>query len=99
MTLKIGILTVSDRASRGEYEDKGNSPFGVVDMAGNVREWCLTDYENRTNDVNSKANSRVLRGGSWWGFRTGFFRCVYRYRNNPHSGSDDWGFRVARFNY
>ncbi|MEL7433666.1 MAG: molybdopterin adenylyltransferase [Chloroflexota bacterium] len=23
MTLKIGILTVSDRASRGEYEDKG----------------------------------------------------------------------------
>ena len=23
MTIKIGVLTVSDRASRGEYEDKG----------------------------------------------------------------------------
>ena len=28
-----------------QYEGKGDSPFGVVDMAGNVCEWCLTEYQ------------------------------------------------------
>jgi dienelactone hydrolase len=33
----------------------GITPFGAVDMAGNVREWCF----------NSTAGGRVVRGGSW----------------------------------
>jgi hypothetical protein len=48
-----------------QYEGKGDSPFGVVDMAGNVWEWCLTDYGNRTDDLHSVARFRALRGGSW----------------------------------
>jgi formylglycine-generating enzyme required for sulfatase activity len=77
------------------YEGKGDSPFGVVDMAGNVWEWCLTDYDTKTNDVNSDANRRVLRGGSWSNYGTDFFRCVYRSWSLPHSRDYGWGFRLA----
>jgi formylglycine-generating enzyme required for sulfatase activity len=80
-----------------QYEGKGDSPFGVVDMAGNVWEWCLTDYNNKTNDVNSGATSRVLRGGSWNDFNSVDFGCVSRLRNFPDDGYLSRGFRVSRF--
>lgn len=81
-----------------QYEGKGDSPFGVVDMAGNVWEWCLTDYDNKTNDVESNANNRVLRGGSWYDFITEFFRADYRARLSPGFRGYDRGFRISRFN-
>lgn len=80
-----------------QYEGKGDSPFGVVDMAGNVWEWCLTDYDNRTNDINSIANNRVLRGGSWDDSRIDWFRCVNRGRYSPHDWGDFRGFRLALY--
>lgn len=78
-----------------QYEGKGDSPFGVVDMAGNVWEWCLTDYNNKTNDMNSYAEFRGLRGGSWNGNNTGDFRCDYRGRGGPRDGDGSGGFRVS----
>jgi formylglycine-generating enzyme required for sulfatase activity len=78
-----------------QYEGKGDSPFGVIDMAGNVWEWCLTDYDNKTNDVNRSATYRVLRGGSWYYNYTDGFRCDYRGRGNPHVRSYDGGFRLS----
>jgi formylglycine-generating enzyme required for sulfatase activity len=81
-----------------QYEGKGDSPFGVVDMAGNVWEWCLTDYQNKTNDINSEATYRVLRGGSWVNSSSDFFRCDSRDDWYPHYGFIINGFRVSRFN-
>ena len=78
------------------YEGRGDSYFGVVDMAGNVWEWCLTDYDNQTNDVNSSAERRVLRGGSWDVGNPGNFRCDYRGWITPYSGYINGGFRLAR---
>lgn len=79
-----------------QYEGKGDSPFGVIDMAGNVWEWCLTDYKEKTNDINSPANSRVLRGGSWNNDYSLLFRCALRSFRNPHYGLYDYGFRLSR---
>jgi formylglycine-generating enzyme required for sulfatase activity len=78
------------------YEKVGRSPFGVVDMAGNVCEWCLTDYEDGTNNFNSVVNSRVLRGGSWDFPNTNGFRCDLRGWAYPHVRDSSGGFRVSR---
>jgi formylglycine-generating enzyme required for sulfatase activity len=78
-----------------QYEGKGGSPFGVVDMAGNVWEWCLTDYANKTNDLNASAEKRVLRSGSWNSNGTYLFRCDFRNRYFPHSSNFAWGFRLS----
>jgi len=78
------------------YESVGKSPFGVVDMAGNVWEWCLTDYANNTNDVSSSANTRVLRGGSWYVLNTGNFHADHRGRLNPYLSDNSRGFRISR---
>jgi formylglycine-generating enzyme required for sulfatase activity len=79
-----------------QYEGLGNSPFGVVDMSGNVWEWCLTDYENQSNDVNSPANTRVIRGGGWFFFTKADCRCNFSYYDAPYSWYNFRGFRIAR---
>lgn len=79
-----------------QYEGKGNSPFGVVDMAGNVWEWCLTDYVSGENDVSISTTRRVLRGGSWRNGVTDFFRCFNRADWNPHFEDLTNGFRISR---
>ncbi len=42
---------------------EGNTPEGLCDMAGNVREW--TDDLLNTNDIHKAFAEPVLRGGSW----------------------------------
>ncbi|GAB4335419.1 MAG: hypothetical protein Kow00117_18510 [Phototrophicales bacterium] len=45
----------------------GASPYGVMDMFGNVYEWCLLDDDTPRMDifVNDARKRRALRGGSW----------------------------------
>jgi formylglycine-generating enzyme required for sulfatase activity len=78
------------------YEGKGDSPFGVVDMAGNVWEWCSTDYASGSEDVNSHSEARVLRGGSWVSYNLDRFRAMFRFWDSPYGGTYGWGFRCAR---
>jgi formylglycine-generating enzyme required for sulfatase activity len=78
-----------------KYEGRGDSPYGVVDMSGNVWEWCLTAYDTGSTDVNG-TDVRTLRGGSWY-FKTSIlFRCDHRGRSVPHDGFNNRGFRLAR---
>jgi formylglycine-generating enzyme required for sulfatase activity len=78
-----------------QYEGKGDSPFKVVDMSGNIWEWCLTVYESGSIDMN-RTDERVLRGGSWLNVESDGFRAVYRYWLVPVYGDSDRGFRPAR---
>ncbi len=77
-----------------QYEGKGDSPFGVVDMVGNVWEWCRTDYDNGTNDVNRNSDWRVLRGGSWL-INQNFAHVSFRSCNPPNYRGNESGFRVV----
>lgn len=95
----VGKRGIGKTTAVTTYQGKGDSPFGVVDMSGNVWEWCLTDYENRTDKIHIISAHRVLRGGSWDDGKSGDFRCDFREGGSPDSGGNGWfnywGFRLA----
>ncbi len=72
----------------------GASPFGVLDMSGNVGNWCLNEYHNPENTGLGGDVWRVLRGGSWL-FNEHSARCADRYGNNPDLRYSLIGFRVC----
>ena len=74
----------------------GASPYGVMDMAGNVWEWCLTEWDWDTAALNINGNNRrVLRGGSW-DLSDDDVRSSSRDWNSPDDWSYNIGFRCVR---
>lgn len=71
----------------------GGSPFGVMDMAGSVSEWCRTRWADGSNDLTGD-QERVVHGGSWLSGRE-YLECRYRFGSLPFGGSDSLGFRIA----
>jgi formylglycine-generating enzyme required for sulfatase activity/energy-coupling factor transporter ATP-binding protein EcfA2 len=63
----------------------GASHLGMMDMAGNVWEWCDS----------LKGSFRVLRGGSWYVSAEGC-RSSFRFYDLPGNRDGDIGFRLAR---
>jgi len=77
---------VKDTTPVGDYP-KGASLYGCLDMAGNVWEWTSTkwlgnyeDYATKVDNSLEGGGSRVVRGGSFVGYR-GVVRCAARNYN------------------
>ncbi len=79
----------------------GSSELGLVDLAGNLWEWCgdwYGDYPPGVQDDPLGApggTGRILRGGSW-GYIDFYLAAAYRGAINPDSADNDGGFRCCR---
>ncbi|MGD0005350.1 MAG: SUMF1/EgtB/PvdO family nonheme iron enzyme [Anaerolineaceae bacterium] len=82
----------------------GASPYGALDMAGNVWEWVNdwvdpTYYSSQTTWYNpqgpSSGDRKGLRGGSWNYFQHGDIRVAFRADTAPGKSGDDIGFRCV----
>ncbi len=82
----------------------GKGPFGHLDLAGNVWEWCLdrwseNAYEKRKEEVADPITSdgdkdwRALRGGGW--SDASYLRSSYRNRDHAGDRRRSIGFRVG----
>ena len=84
----------------------GASPFGVLDMTGNVREWTrsLADFQypynvldkSRENLLAPDNQARILRGGSFF-FSHESAGCSSRQRYYPDFKFYNFGFRVVAY--
>jgi len=86
---------------------KGSAPddcsgFGVMDMGGNVWEWCSSlyrAYPYRAGDGRESPDAegpRAVRGGAWTARSPESFRTHARFRADPDYKAYDQGFRAAR---
>lgn len=90
-----------DTAAVGEHPIDA-SPYGALDMAGNVREWVADWYSEKYYIISPAKNPsgpslgtyRVQRGGAWY-YGASAARTSFRDKGSPSAQSVSLGFRCA----
>ena len=100
-----------DSTPVGAYGARGASPFGALDMAGNVWEWVSSLVQPYPYDANdgrespTASGTRIIRGGSYgsatlryWRLGPRNARATQRGASMPNwsNGAGNVGFRLAR---
>jgi formylglycine-generating enzyme required for sulfatase activity len=100
VNMGIGDEQVGGTSPVGIYPG-GVSPYGIMDLSGNVWEWCsslfqgyLYDPSDGREDLEAEG-PRVLRGGSWGYVIERLARCSCRHGVHPALFLDSCGFRVV----
>jgi hypothetical protein len=78
-----------------QFENKGDSPFGVVDMAGNIGEWCLLDLDADDYVVNY-IEKRPVKGGWWEETEVTYFENTTSLQVAAYTRDAYKGFRIVR---
>ncbi len=84
----------------GSYPTGANA-LGLLDMAGNVGEWCNDRFAVYSSDAqvdpcgSDAGLNRLVRGGDWL-CSTFYLRCAYREAQGPSSWHPRHGFRICR---
>lgn len=77
----------------GQFPE-GKSPYGCLDMAGNVWEWCLDSLDG-DDQTSLSYGKKALRGSSWYIPNAFNFRCAFRNVSYPTERLFDFGFRLS----
>ena len=77
----------------GSYPE-GQSPFGALDMVGNVWEWCLTPWGVDSVDLTGYVY-RHIKGGAWNVSNLEHLSAASRGGNSPRGQLNDCGFRCV----
>jgi formylglycine-generating enzyme required for sulfatase activity len=101
-----GLEWGTDKPAQVGAYPRGKGPFGTLNQAGLVLEWCLDHwdskaYQGREDQITrdplvetGDTEGRVLRGGCWF-FRALYLRAAYRFWYPAADRGDVTGFRVA----
>jgi formylglycine-generating enzyme required for sulfatase activity len=85
-----------DTAPVGSFPG-GASPYGVLDMAGNVAEWTASNHCHYPQTTCSDDGTRVHRGGSWQNsYTTRWVRSAVRGVSQRSTRLSYLGFRCAQ---
>lgn len=87
------------RAQKVATKSSGASPYGVLDMAGNVFEWTASWYQAYANAPQQFSEYgqvyKVMRGGPFFGYEA-IARTYYRSVGRTQTRSELVGFRCAK---
>jgi formylglycine-generating enzyme required for sulfatase activity len=76
---------INSTCAVGLFPGGKNQETEVYDCAGNIWEWCVHSYSQKTS---------VVRGGSWL-ISQEIARCAFRDRSNPNNRDNNNGFRIV----